>query len=67
MIVFTLTKGVRVAFRHFNSNEIFQMKLEGWRVESIVELKFRMPQKKKKRAPTIKKLGVNKNGIPIMQ
>ena len=67
MIVFTLTKGFRVAFGHFNSNEIVQMESESWRVESVVELKFKMPQTKKKRAPTTKRLGVNKNGIPVMQ
>ena len=61
MNVFTLTKGFRVAFGHFNAEEIVQMKTEGWRIESVVELKFKMPSVRKKQ------IGVNKNGIPVMQ
>lgn len=61
MNVFTLTKGFRVAFGHFNDEEILQMQFEGWRVECGIELKFSMPPARKKQ------IGVNKNGIPVVQ
>lgn len=68
MNLFTLSKGRRIAFGHFKSAEITQMETEGWKVESAVYLKAPVV---KKRKPLInhvsKQVGVNKNGIPIVQ
>lgn len=66
MELYTLTKGWRVAFGHFNLAEIEQMRREGWRVESVVYLQQKMPkQRKHKKIP--KKVAVNKHGIPVQQ
>ncbi|MEQ6355945.1 hypothetical protein ABNX05_15045 [Lysinibacillus sp. M3] len=63
---YTLAKGWRIAFGHFNSAEIEQMRYEGWKVESVVYLKQHLPKRKKTRqAPKL--VVFNKNGIRVMQ
>jgi len=65
MELYTLTRGWRVAFGHFNLDEIEQMQYEGWKVESLVYLRQQLPkQNKPRQAP--KKVAVNKHGIPVM-
>lgn len=66
MQLYTLARGWRIAFGHFNSSEIKQMQSEGWKVESVVYLKQQFPkQKNLRQAP--KQVAVNKHGIPILQ
>lgn len=66
MELYTLTKGWRVAFGHFNLAEIEQMRHEGWRIESKVYLQQKMPkQRKPMKVP--RKVAVNKHGIPVQQ
>ena len=68
MIVWTLYHGKFVAFGEFNSKELLQMKREGWRIVSSVELKHKpIKRKKHKRHVQGKVAGVNKNGIEVMQ
>lgn len=66
MELYTLVKGWRIAFGHFNSTEIKQMRYEGWKVESVVYLKQHMPKRKKTRQVP-KQVAFNKNGIRVMQ
>lgn len=66
MQLYTLARGWRIAFGHFNLAEIKQMKYEGWKVESVVYLKPQMPKQRKPRQVP-KQVAVNKHGIPIRQ
>lgn len=66
MELYTLTKGWRVAFGHFNLAEIEQMRREGRGVESVVSLQQKMP-KQRRRMKVPKKVAVNKHGIPVQQ
>lgn len=66
MIVYTLYRGQFVAFGQYNNEELLQMKTEGWRIAYSVDLKLQPIIKKRKRHGQ-KVVGVNKNGIRVMQ
>jgi len=66
MIVWTLYRGELVAFGEYNNEELLQMKREGWRIAYSVELKLQPIRKRRKRHGQ-KVVGVNKNGIRVMQ
>lgn len=70
MNIHLLTKqsadGLRVAFGHFEIEEIKEMVAEGWQIASEIDLKFELPQFRK-RSNNYRKVGVNKHGIPVMQ
>lgn len=66
MIVWTLYRGELVAFGEYNNEELLQMKREGWRIAYSVELKIQPIRKRHKRHGQ-KVVGVNKNGIRVMQ
>lgn len=68
MIVWTLYCDELVAFGEYNNEELLQMKREGWRIAYSVELKLQpIKPKKRKRHVRGKVVGVNKNGIQVMQ
>lgn len=68
MIVWTLYRRGFVAFGEYNSEELLKMKKEGWQVAYSIELKHQpIKPKKRKRHVRGKVVGVNKNGIQIMQ
>ena len=68
MIVWTLYRGEFVAFGEFNSEELRQMKTEGWRIAYSVDLAPNyIKLKKRNRHVQGKVVGVNKNGIRVMQ
>lgn len=48
MIVWTLYRGELVAFGEYNSEELQQMKREGWRIAYSVELKIQPIRKRRK-------------------
>jgi hypothetical protein len=66
MIVYTLYRGQFVAFGQYNNEELLQMKKEGWGIAYSVDLKLQ-PIKKKRKRHRQKVIGVNKNGIQVMQ
>ncbi len=66
MIVYTLYRGQFVAFGQYNNEELLQMKTEGWRIAYSVDLKLQ-PIKKRHKRHRQKVVGVNKNGIQVMQ
>lgn len=68
MIVWALYRDGHAAFGEYNEEELLQMKIEGWRIAYSVNLKPpQIKRKKRKRHVQGKVVGVNKNGIPVMQ
>ncbi|UYB50415.1 hypothetical protein OCI51_27660 (plasmid) [Lysinibacillus capsici] len=68
MIVWTLYRDEFVAFGEYNNEELQQMQKEGWRIASKVKLKHKpIKPKRRKRYVQGKVVGVNKNGIQVMQ
>lgn len=57
---------LRVEFGHFELAEVNEMLGEGWEIASEIDLKFDLP-KFRKRSNNYRKVGTNKNGIPVMQ
>lgn len=68
MIFWTLYRGKHVAFGQYHDEELAQMKLEGWRIVHSVDLTPpKIRYRKRKKQVVGKVLGINKNGIRVMQ
>lgn len=68
MIVYTLYRDELVAFGEYNSEELQQKECEGWRIAYSVNLKHQpIRTRKRKRHVKGKVVGVNKNGIRVIQ
>lgn len=68
MIVWTLYRGEHVAFGQYHDEELTQMKLEGWRIVHSVDLTHhKIRYRKRKKQVLGKVVGINKNGIRVMQ
>ena len=67
VIVWTLDKNGYVAFGQFNHEELQEMEREGWQITCRVQLSSNIENKSKKpkRTSLLKRVGVNKHGIPI--
>lgn len=68
MIVWALYRDKHTAFGEYNNEELLQMKIEGWCIAYSVDLApHYIKRKKRKRHVQGRIVGVNKNGIRVMQ